>query len=65
MIETDYRHRAMDVFLRRRYGATPVHKSEMNTFLEAQADWYVKCKVCGEKIMGTPKDISNHYETCK
>lgn len=46
-------------------GMSPECREEMNDFLAKQNDWYIFCKNCNEKIIGSINTVKNHGKSCK
>ena len=49
---------------RKQDGMAANKKEQMNSFLQAQSDWYVYCKKCGKKVLGLPAAIKSHIVNC-
>lgn len=63
MVERD--RKTIESALRRSAGMSEEGKQAMDNFLSTKSDWYMQCKKCDEKIVGTIEELKNHDKSCK
>ena len=57
--------RAKLASFRKEAGMSEENREKMQGFLGMQTDWYVFCKNCNEKIIGTIDKVKDHGKSCK
>ena len=56
---------AKKIAFRAQAGMSEEGRKMMGDFLSTQSDWYMTCKNCNERIIGTIESVKNHGKTCK
>lgn len=56
----NFEARADAVRKRRAEGASPDAKEALKAFNEAQKDWTARCRVCGETLTGSLRELIEH-----
>lgn len=53
--------RAAERLMHRRVGMTAEQKEALNAHNANKADWWARCRLCGERVYGTLEELEAHH----